>query len=55
MPSTLMVTREPSKVFYGSFMVNRPDDLSLFHSLLWKNNVILECNGVWQTCTVSHG
>ena len=37
--------------------VNRPEDLSLFHSLMCKNDVILECCGVWRTYTVSftHG
>ena len=36
---------------------NRPKDLSLFHSLTCKNNVILEYHGVWRTYTVSitHG
>ena len=32
---------------------NRPEDLSLFQSLICKNNVILDYYGVWQTCTVS--
>ena len=35
----------------------RPKDLSLFHSLTGKNNVILDYYGVWRTHTVSftHG
>ena len=36
---------------------NRPEDSSSYHTLTCKNNVILECYGVWWTYTVSftHG
>ena len=53
MASTLMVTRE---LFMGILRLpdgNRPEDLSLFHSLTCKNNVLFEYHGVWRTCTVS--
>ena len=45
--STSMVTRELYKRILRVPEGNRPKDLSLFHSLICKNNVILDDYGVW--------
>ena len=59
MPSicTLSVTREPYKGILRLPDGNRPENLSLFHSSMCKNNVILDYYGVWRAYTVSfiHG
>ena len=56
-PSTLMVTRELYRRILRLPDGNRAEDLSLFHSLTYKNNVVLEHYGVWRTYTVrfTHG
>ena len=51
--SILMVTREPYKGILRLPDGNRPENLSLFHSLTCKNNVLLDYYGVWRTYTVS--
>ena len=53
MPSTLMVARELHKGILRLPDGNRLEDLSLFHSLTYKNNVIPECYGFRRTYTVS--
>ena len=45
--STLMVMRELYKSIIRVPDGNRPEDLRLFHSLICKNNVILDYYGVW--------
>ena len=53
----IMATREPQKGILRFPGGNRPEDLSLFHSLTCKNNVILDYYGVWRTYTIrfTHG
>ena len=55
--STYMVTRQLYKGILRLSDGNRPEDLSLCHSLTCKNNVILDYYVIWRTYTVSvtHG
>ena len=48
MPSTLINGNQgATKGYLRLSDGNRPEDLSLFHSLTCRSNVILDCYGVW--------